>query len=609
MISATLVSVQYVFPAGGAPASFPIGPTVQYEQASEIYAALSQPSGPDIALTPGVDFSVTAPSGGPVTNGTLTRLTTWNASATRLTIYRQTQPVNATSVVDGGVIDAAITEYMIDELTQMVQELSANTKRGLYFPITDVNPNGLLPAAATRALQFLGFDASGNPIAAGLASAPVSAAMQPVVAAASLAAALALLGVVVVNQATGASNAAYNLPAAAGSGTRYFITKSDAAAGWLQVTPNGTDTVNGWNRAYNLTQQGASVTLEDVDVGVWSVIATSAGDGLQALAQLGSSATPFTLSASDNRREFAITTGASAFVFNLPALSTVLGNIYKISKVDSGAGAVQVAPNGTDAIGTAGNVSAYLGAQFQQLELFASSTGWIVLAGQLMPAQGVDTNGSQYFLGKLRHPPLGGAVGRQLYSAAPPAVSAWSSAQQASGNIGVPVGAKAIRVKLIVVSYSTAGGVVHMAIYLSDNNSNVPSESTAHPEAEVYFIATAAAQLGQSVVEVDVPLNSAGQFYLYTGVATNTTIGFSTVNVYAVGYYMGDWRGSPEDRPVTRASRRLESGEVGPHARGGPRGRPRRIRAACPKTSPSLRSCPGRESIRQGRGRLGGCTP
>lgn len=53
---------------------------------------------------------------------------------------------------------------------------------------------GFLPSAASRALQLLGFDSLGNPIAAQPSSAPVSSAMQDVVAAASHAAALALLG-------------------------------------------------------------------------------------------------------------------------------------------------------------------------------------------------------------------------------------------------------------------------------------------------------------------------------------------------------------------------------------------------------------------------------
>lgn len=53
---------------------------------------------------------------------------------------------------------------------------------------------GILPSIAGRALQMLGFDASGNPIAAQPSSALVSSAMQDVTAAASHAAALALLG-------------------------------------------------------------------------------------------------------------------------------------------------------------------------------------------------------------------------------------------------------------------------------------------------------------------------------------------------------------------------------------------------------------------------------
>lgn len=60
-----------------------------------------------------------------------------------------------------------------------------------------------LPAAALRALQFVGFDAAGQVIVAQPAGAPVSAAMQPVTAAATLLAARQALGVLTESMATG----------------------------------------------------------------------------------------------------------------------------------------------------------------------------------------------------------------------------------------------------------------------------------------------------------------------------------------------------------------------------------------------------------------------
>jgi hypothetical protein len=73
-----------------------------------------------------------------------------------------------------------------------------------------------------------------------------------------------------------------------------------------------------------------------------------------------------------------ITTGASNFVFNLPA-ATGTGLRIDITKVDSGAGAVQIAPNGTDVIDKAGNVSVYLGLRYQSVTLIDSTSGvWLL---------------------------------------------------------------------------------------------------------------------------------------------------------------------------------------------------------------------------------------
>lgn len=79
--------------------------------------------------------------------------------------------------------------------TALIAMLRENwDSRGRQILVPPGETAGLLPPAAARALQMLGFDASGNPIAAQPSSAPVSSAMQDVVAAVSHAAALALLG-------------------------------------------------------------------------------------------------------------------------------------------------------------------------------------------------------------------------------------------------------------------------------------------------------------------------------------------------------------------------------------------------------------------------------
>jgi hypothetical protein len=40
--------------------------------------------------------------------------------------------------------------------------------------------------------------------------------------------------------------------------------------------------------------------------------------------------------------------------------------------------------------------------------------------------------------------------------------------------------------------------------------------------------------------EIDIPLNSSGQFFMYTVISSNNTPGSSQINGAIVGFYMGD---------------------------------------------------------------------
>ena len=90
---------------------------------------------------------------------------------------------------------------------------------------------------------------------------------------------------------------------------------------------------------------------------------------------LGSGATPYTLAAPYPYNPYLISTGASNFVFNLPA-ATGSGLMIDIKKVDSGAGLVQIAPNGSNVIDRLGNVSLYLGYQYQGVRLTDIASGY-----------------------------------------------------------------------------------------------------------------------------------------------------------------------------------------------------------------------------------------
>ena len=178
MINTTAYIQPYTFTPGAAPATFNV--PFAYQNTSEIYATLSQTGHTGLPLTPGVDFSMTPPS---PTGGTMTRLTTWNAAYGTITIYRYTAKVNAEDLVDGGGVLADRLEYVIDELTQMIQETTGQaipvSNMVLSFPLTD--PAGLnyqAPAVAIRALQSLIFDAAGSVAVGAPANANINAAWQ-----------------------------------------------------------------------------------------------------------------------------------------------------------------------------------------------------------------------------------------------------------------------------------------------------------------------------------------------------------------------------------------------------------------------------------------------
>jgi hypothetical protein len=248
-----------------------------------------------------------------------------------------------------------------------------------------------------------------------------------------------------------------------------------------------------------------------------------------------------------------ISSTVDPWLFNLPASS---GSGLRIRLTDLAVlttGLIKIAPAGADKIGAAGNVACYLNNvdqsgfifRYQFLDLVDDAAGyWKVIGGQFIPEPGsVETGvhaGDQYYLGKLHHLPLGNVTDRTLYAGVPPAGGAWTAAITATGIKGIPVGAKAIRVKVYLTPYATAAGRARLDLCFSDNNGSAPTTATAHPGANTEFYASA---LGEGLVtcsEIDIPLNSAGQFYCYSLYITNVTLANCALLFTALGWYDGE---------------------------------------------------------------------
>jgi hypothetical protein len=276
-------------------------------------------------------------------------------------------------------------------------------------------------------------------------------------------------------------------------------------------------------------------------------------DAPAALATLGkgyvvlSAGSPYSLAA-HFYETFLVTATTNPYIINLPQATACVGYRARIVAANPATtGLVKIVPYSGDAIGSIGaDVAVYLqnvdqsgfAYRFQFIDLIATVSGyWAVIAGQFCPDQSVDTDGQQYHLGKLHHLPLGNATARDLYNTTSPAAANYSSAITGAGIVGIPAGAKAIRVRVEQYTTSSAAGSTMVRVAFTDNNSNTPGYLTGHPFVGLQYTAAAASSLGRITNEIDIPLNSSGQFYLYTitliNCAANTT-------VCAIGFYMGD---------------------------------------------------------------------
>lgn len=138
-------------------------------------------------------------TGGAGSTGTVNAVSA-PASTVEWHIRRKTNRLQETDYTANDPFPADTHELALDRAAARDQEIDADLARTPKFPKTDPSSSiGDFPNSVTRANGGLGsvasYDGTGKPsIAAGGATVPVSAAMAPVIAAATLAAAMALLG-------------------------------------------------------------------------------------------------------------------------------------------------------------------------------------------------------------------------------------------------------------------------------------------------------------------------------------------------------------------------------------------------------------------------------
>ncbi|MGA2763937.1 MAG: hypothetical protein ABSG17_11285 [Spirochaetia bacterium] len=381
MISTTSTFQLASFTPGAPPQSFPF--SFNFEQTSEIYAVLYGTGLAGVTLVQGVDFTVaTTP---PAASGTINVIgPNWAgayAAYGNIRIYRKTAIVNGTSVVNGGAIDANVLEFVIDELTQMMQEQGAGGIASIFdltAPVTD--PPGLnyiLPSAAVRANTGLLFDANGNVVAGSPSAATINAALQAGFAAGLIpGVGVGLVSTSVSNSPAALSGNAFYVVNSAGATSQSFSAGAtvagialaiyNAAAGVCSVVLSGGLTITLTQGQFLSARWNGSVWTPDAAP---SRSYTTINSG-----------SPYTFLATTSVLD--VTTGAGNFVVNLfPASSVLPGTVIDIRKADSGAGKVQLTPNGSDTInGITGAAAWEITDQYGHVQLEAITGGWRIVS-------------------------------------------------------------------------------------------------------------------------------------------------------------------------------------------------------------------------------------
>lgn len=115
-------------------------------------------------------------------------------AANSLVIASNSDYLQETDLVNGGGWFPDVVEDALDKLDLLMLQLLDASSRSVRFPISEAI-GAELPSSVSRALKYLAFDASGNPIAAaGSGGTPISAPMVPVVSALTLALARTAFG-------------------------------------------------------------------------------------------------------------------------------------------------------------------------------------------------------------------------------------------------------------------------------------------------------------------------------------------------------------------------------------------------------------------------------
>lgn len=164
---------------------------------SEIQVIYTTDAGVETVLTETTHYTVSATNDDYSAGGRVTTVATY-ATGTTITILRNVPLTQETDFTEGMATLYETFEDGLDKLTRIAQQFNEELNRMLILKKSDDTTVSMeLPLKADRASKYLAFDSDGEPMAssgpAGSSDVPVSAAMEPVLEAATVAAAMLLL--------------------------------------------------------------------------------------------------------------------------------------------------------------------------------------------------------------------------------------------------------------------------------------------------------------------------------------------------------------------------------------------------------------------------------
>jgi hypothetical protein len=245
----------------------------------------------DTLLTLTTDYTVTInPNGTGEVNLVL------SAGTDNITVVGARAIERTTDFVTGGDFFANTVNNEFDSLTIFAQQNAEGIERSIKIPVTDpVGTNTELPLAADRANKYLAFDSVGGLFAVtGTASTtPISAAMTPVVQAATLAAARTAMGVAIgVNVQAYDPNYAKINTAQTYSAKQIFVgSSSSVAAEFKNIIEDGAVEATAATGTINFDVLSQSVLYYTSDAsGNWTLnVRGSSGTTINSLLDVGDS--------------------------------------------------------------------------------------------------------------------------------------------------------------------------------------------------------------------------------------------------------------------------------------------------------------------------------